>query len=77
MTGELTDLDVAVINALSARYSHGGEAALTSQRVWQLGDVRRDTSRLIARERVAKSALCQKQTSPLFDHLVFDEQKVA
>ena len=27
MTGELTDLDVAVINALSARYSHGGEAA--------------------------------------------------
>jgi hypothetical protein len=27
MTGELTDLDVAVINALSARYSDGGEAA--------------------------------------------------
>ena len=50
---------------------------MTSQRVWQLGDVRRDTLRLIARERVAKSALCQKQTSPLFDHLVFDEQKVA
>jgi hypothetical protein len=27
MTGELTDLDVAVINELSARYSNGGEAA--------------------------------------------------
>ena len=27
MTGELTDLDAAVINALSARHSHGGEAA--------------------------------------------------
>jgi hypothetical protein len=27
MTGDLTDLDVAVINALSARYSQGGEAA--------------------------------------------------
>jgi len=27
MTGDLTDLDAAVINALSARYSHGGEAA--------------------------------------------------
>jgi hypothetical protein len=27
MNGELTDLDVAVINALSARYSNGGEAA--------------------------------------------------
>jgi hypothetical protein len=27
MTGELTELDVAVINALSARYSRGGEAA--------------------------------------------------
>ena len=27
MIGELTDLDAAVINALSARYSHGGEAA--------------------------------------------------
>jgi hypothetical protein len=27
MTGELTDLDVAVINVLSARYTHGGEAA--------------------------------------------------
>jgi hypothetical protein len=27
MTDELSELDVAVINALSARYSHGGEAA--------------------------------------------------
>ena len=27
MIGELTELDVAVINALSARYSHAGEAA--------------------------------------------------
>jgi hypothetical protein len=27
MTGELTDLDRTVIEALSARYAHGGEAA--------------------------------------------------
>jgi hypothetical protein len=27
MTGELTDLDRTVIEALTARYAHGGEAA--------------------------------------------------